>query len=83
MLTITTGALGAPSQPLALLTATPAVAQSQMILCDAQPTGYMYIGMNQGLAIWGRAYIVQASLKTPPGNLGRSATMHSELLFIL
>ena len=27
--------------------------------------GYVYVGTNQGLAIWGRADIVQASLTDP------------------
>ena len=55
--------------PLASLTAPPAVALSQvpMILGGAQPEGYVYIGTNQGQAIWGHADIVQASLTDPAG----------------
>ena len=38
-----------------------------MILGGAQPAGYVYIGTNQGQAIWGHADIVQASLTDPAG----------------
>jgi hypothetical protein len=53
---------------LALLPAQPAVAQASMILGGAQPAGYVYIGMNQGQAIWGHAYIVQASITDLDGH---------------
>ena len=39
-----------------------------MILGGAQPAGYVYIGMNQGQAIWGHAYIVQASITDLDGH---------------
>jgi hypothetical protein len=48
--------------PLAVLMAPPAVAQAPMILGGDQPEGYVYIGTNQGLTVWGHANIVQASL---------------------
>jgi hypothetical protein len=48
--------------PLAVLMAPPAVAQATMILGGDQPEGYVYIGTNQGLTVWGHANIVQASL---------------------
>jgi hypothetical protein len=67
ILTSAPGALGAPSQPLTSLTAPPAVAQAPMIVGDVQPEGYVYISMNQGLAIWGHPDIVQASLTDTVG----------------
>ena len=76
MLTNVMGALGAPSpagatlsqgdgMPLALLTELTAVAQTQMIICGEQLEGYVYIGTNQGQAIWGHVDIVQALLTDP------------------
>jgi hypothetical protein len=38
-----------------------------MILGGAQPEGYVYIGTNQGQAIWGHVDIVQASMTNPDG----------------
>jgi hypothetical protein len=36
-----------------------------MILCGEQPEAYVYVGMNQGQAIWGHVDIVQDSLTDP------------------
>jgi hypothetical protein len=33
-----------------------------LILGGAQPTGYVYVGTNQGLSIWGQTDIVAASI---------------------
>jgi hypothetical protein len=38
-----------------------------MILSGEQPEGHVYIGTNQGRAIWGHADIVQASMTHPDG----------------
>jgi hypothetical protein len=38
-----------------------------MILGGQQPEGHVYIGTNQGRAIWGHAYIVQAWMTHPDG----------------
>ncbi len=37
-------------------------AASLLVLGGAQPTGYVYVGANQGLAVWGHADIVSASI---------------------
>ena len=57
------------SIPLALLTvpAPPVIAQAQLVLGVAQPEAYVYVGRNQGLAIWGHADIVQSSVMDPAG----------------
>jgi hypothetical protein len=47
-----------------------------------QPAGYVYIGTNQGQAIWGHADIVQASIWTPPGNFGLWRCTLSSCLFL-
>jgi hypothetical protein len=43
-----------------ILTTPPAGAQATMILGGAQPEGYVYIGKNQGLTVWGHANLVLA-----------------------
>jgi hypothetical protein len=47
---------------LVSLTVPPTAAQAPMILGGAHLEGYVYICMNQGLAIWGHPDIVQASM---------------------
>jgi hypothetical protein len=39
-----------------------AVAALQLILGGAQPQGYVFMGQNLGVVIWGHPYIVQASI---------------------
>jgi hypothetical protein len=52
---------------LASLTASSDAAQAPMILGSTPPEGYLYICMNQRLAIWGHPDIVQASMTDAAG----------------
>jgi hypothetical protein len=43
------------------------VVQVQLILVGSHQAGYVHVGTNQGLAIWGLADIVQDSVMVPAG----------------
>jgi hypothetical protein len=55
-----------PLSQMAVL-ATPAVPHAQLVLGGSQQEGYVYVGTNQGLAIWGHTYIMQSSVMDPAG----------------
>ena len=40
----------------------PVTGQAPLIIGGAQPEGYIYVGMNHGLSVWGHAEVVAASV---------------------
>ena len=52
--------------------AAPMPAPAPLIIGGVQPEGYIYVGLNHGLSVWGRADVVAASvteLNSEPGNV--------------
>jgi hypothetical protein len=47
--------------------ASPALVQVTLIFGGSQQAGYVYIGTNQGLALWGHADIVSTLVVDPEG----------------
>ena len=54
--------VGAAAPVIQLATTVPLPAQAPLIIGGVQPDGYIYVGMNQGLSVWGHAEIVAASV---------------------
>ena len=53
-----------------LATAVPPPSQAPLIIGVVQPEGYIYVGTNGGLSVWGHAEIVAASVTEPISKSG-------------
>ena len=52
--------------------AVPLPGQAPLVIGGVQPEGYIYVGMNHGMSVWGHADVVAASvteLNGEPGNV--------------
>jgi hypothetical protein len=64
------GFMGGPGASVSQLAVTGSLAEKtlKLIMGGAQPPGYVFVGQNQGLNIWGHSDIVQASITNEGDN---------------